>query len=220
MIIEGHLAWLLSGIHHWLRSEELVKVCGVIRRIEGLELAFEGSFMLLETQFSFQLLCLLLLPSFHLVAHFSTRSEAVDVEVWGPEKLAEILGALQLHLDVLHVSIEVVDENRAVLAVLVKELFKLVHVLGVRPAGALLLRLSEGTSGRFWTRSSLNSVLFLVILLSRIEVFEGVLRVLDVVCLLPTFSDEREGALIVSHEGLGLLATDAILGVQLRATYG
>jgi hypothetical protein len=63
------------------------------------------------------------------LAHLSARSEAVNVEVGCPEKLAEILRALQLHLDILHVPVEIFNQNSSILAVLLQELLELVHVL-------------------------------------------------------------------------------------------
>ena len=58
------------------------------------------------------------LPLFHPLTHLAAGGKAIDVEIRSPEELAEILGALKLHLNVLHVSVEVLDQDCAALVVL------------------------------------------------------------------------------------------------------
>lgn len=58
------------------------------------------------------------LPLFHTLAHLSTGGKTIDIEIRCPEELAEILRTLQLHLNVLHVPVEVLDQHRTALAIL------------------------------------------------------------------------------------------------------
>ena len=72
--------------------------------------------------------CFFVLPSFHFLADLTLRSEAVFIKVGCPIEFSEVPGALQLCLNVLHILVQIVNQNGPILLLLALTLLDVLTV--------------------------------------------------------------------------------------------
>lgn len=152
------------------------------------------------------------LPLLHPLAHFSSGGETINIEVRRPEELAEILRTLQLHLYVLHIFVEILDQDSAALIVLLEELFELIYMILCGPACVIFRGLFVGTCS-VGSRPPLKGVFSRRVRLGGSDAPEGDLRILWSEHLFLLVPDHRERVLVLAHE-VPLIAHFASVVIQ------